>query len=149
MILNIKCSLNLQTTLDLMNNDLKNYLPGDLLVKVDRASMNYGLETRMPFLIKELYEFTCKIPLKYKIDKKFSKIILKDILFKYVPKELIERPKQGFLIPINEIMKSKNTIHKIDNIFDIDKIESQKIFKAYKISKLWNNFKSGYTYISI
>lgn len=135
-----------ETTLDLMNNDLKNYLPGDLLVKVDRASMNYGLETRMPFLNKELYEFTCKIPLKYKIDKKFSKIILKDILFKYVPKELIERPKQGFLIPINEIMKSKNTIHKIDNIFDIDKIESQKIFKAYKISKLWNNFKSGYTY---
>ena len=129
-----------------MFNDLKNYLPGDLLVKVDRASMNYGLETRMPFLNKKVYEFSDKIPMKYKIDKNFSKIILKDILYRYVPKKLIERPKQGFLIPINEIMKSKDTIRKIDKIFDKDKIINQKIFKEQQITKLWDNFKSGYTY---
>ena len=134
------------TTKDLMFNDLKHYLPGDLLVKVDRASMNYGLETRMPFLNKKVYEFSNKIPMKYKIDKKFSKIVLKDILYRYVPKKLIERPKQGFLIPINEIMKSKDTILKIDKILDKDKIINQKIFKEQQISKLWERFKSGYTY---
>ena len=134
------------TTKDLMFNDLKYYLPGDLLVKVDRASMNFGLETRMPFLNKKVYEFSDKIPMKYKVDKNFSKIILKDILYRYVPKKLIERPKQGFLIPINEIMKSKDTIRKIDKIFDKDKIINQKIFKEQQITKMWDNFKSGYTY---
>ena len=129
-----------------MFNDLKYYLPGDLLVKVDRASMNFGLETRMPFLNKKVYEFSDKIPMKYKVDKNFSKIILKDILYRYVPKKLIERPKQGFLIPINEIMKSKDTIRKIDKIFDKDKIINQKIFKEQQITKMWDNFKSGYTY---
>lgn len=133
-------------TKDLMYNDLKNYLPGDLLVKVDRASMNYGLETRMPFLNKKVYEFSHKIPMKFKIDDKISKIILKDILYRYVPKKLIERPKQGFLIPIHEIMRSKDTIHKIDKILDKDKIANQKIFKEQQITKLWDSFKSGYTY---
>ena len=133
-------------TKDLMNNDLKNYLPGDLLVKVDRASMNFGLETRMPFLNKKVYEFSQKIPMKFKIDDKISKIILKDILYRYVPKKLIERPKQGFLIPINEIMKSKDIIHKIDKILDKDKIANQKIFNDQQITKLWDSFKSGYTY---
>ena len=115
-----------------MFNDLKYYLPGDLLVKVDRASMNFGLETRMPFLNKKVYEFSDKIPMKYKVDKNFSKIILKDILYRYVPKKLIERPKQGFLIPINEIMKSKDIIRKIDKIFDKDKIANQKYLKNSK-----------------
>ena len=127
-----------------MFNDRKYYLPGDLLVKVDRASMNFGSETRMPFLNKKVYEFSDKIPMKYKVDKNFSKIILKDILYRYVPKKLIERPKQGFLIPINEIMKSKDTIRKIDKIFDKDKIINQKIFKEQQITKMWDNFKSGY-----
>ena len=108
--------------------------------------MNYGLETRMPFLNKKVYEFSDKIPMKYKVDKNFSKIILKDILYRYVPKKLIERPKQGFLIPINEIMKSKDTIRKIDKIFDKDKIINQKIFKEQQITKMWDNFKSGYKY---
>ena len=134
------------STKDLMLNDLKNYLPGDLLVKVDRASMNYGLETRMPFLNKKVYEFSNRIPMKFKIDDKFSKIILKDILYRYVPKKLIERPKQGFLIPINEIMKSKDIIHKIDKILDKDKIANQKVFKEQQITKLWESFKSGYKY---
>ena len=62
--------------------DVNTYLPGDLLVKVDRASMNYGLETRAPFLDREVYEFSRSIDLKFKVNKGVSKIILKNLLSK-------------------------------------------------------------------
>ena len=146
---NIKFKSNLDLvsdTEDLMFHDLKTYLPSDLLVKVDRASMNYGLETRMPFLNKKVYEFSRKLPLKYKINKNDSKIILKNILYKYVPKKLVDRPKQGFLIPINELLKSKKIIKLIDNTLNNKKISDQNVFNANEIDRIWQKYKNGYIY---
>ena len=87
---------------NMMLADQLNYLPNDILVKVDRASMSVSLETRAPLLDHLLAEFAWSIPLKWRIDKKGGKRILRDILYNYVPKKLIDRPKQGFGLPVNE-----------------------------------------------
>ena len=97
--------------LQLLNNvekmmyfDTERYLPDDLLCKVDRASMFHSLETRAPFLNHKVYEYSLKLPFDNKIHKNQSKVILKDILSKYIPRKLFDRPKKGFGIPINQFL---------------------------------------------
>ncbi len=85
---------------EMMFLDAKTYLPDDILVKVDRASMGNSLETRAPYLDHRIVELTTRIPLSYKISNGIGKRILRNILYKYVPRKLIERPKQGFGIPL-------------------------------------------------
>tara|TARA_X000000950_G_C13915222_1_gene660702 strand:+ start:3356 stop:5299 length:1944 start_codon:yes stop_codon:yes gene_type:complete len=128
----------------MMQKDIDDYLPGDLLVKVDRSSMHHGLETRAPFLDKKVYEFSQMIPDEYIIKKGNSKIILKNILKKIIPNDLIDRPKQGFLIPINEILNNNEIKNKIDLLFNEEKIKSQNIFNYDFIFKLWSKYKKGY-----
>ena len=140
-ISNIKFENNFR---GMMQYDVSDYLPGDLLVKVDRSSMYYGLETRAPFLDKKVYEFSKLIPNEYIIDKGNSKIILKNILKKIVPNELIDRPKQGFLIPVNEILRNNDIEKKIDLLFNKEKIISQNILNYNFIKKLWTKYKKGY-----
>lgn len=86
--------------------DLNSYLPGDILTKVDRASMHVALECREPFLDPKLIDFAFAIPDSLKIKNGKNKYLLRKILAKYVPDQLIERPKQGFTVPIDEWMKS-------------------------------------------
>ena len=81
--------------------DMNNYLPDDILTKVDRASMSCGLEVRVPYLEKNLVEFVGSIDSQNKNSKK----ILKEILYKYVPKKLISRPKMGFSVPLEKWLK--------------------------------------------
>ena len=76
-----------------------------ILTKVDRAAMAFSLETRAPFLHQDVVEESLRMPLEFKIKNKTGKYILRDILYKHVPKELIERPKQGFGIPLEEWIK--------------------------------------------
>ncbi len=87
--------------------DMKTYLPDDILVKVDRASMSVALEAREPFLDRDILEYTILIPSSLKYKNGVSKYILRKILYKYVPKEFLERPKQGFSVPIYEWFKSE------------------------------------------
>ena len=82
--------------------DSRTYLPDDILCKVDRAAMAISLESRVPFLDVDVIEASMQIPQNFKIHNGQSKYILRDILYKYVPKNLIERPKQGFGIPLGE-----------------------------------------------
>lgn len=81
--------------------DCLNYLPNDILVKVDRAAMAVSLETRAPFLDHRVLEFLFSLPQDFLFINGKTKRIIRDILYKYVPKELIERPKQGFSIPMS------------------------------------------------
>ena len=91
----------------MMEADFKMYLPDDILCKVDRASMNYSLETRSPYLSKDLIDLSFNIPTKFKVSKGVSKIILRDVLKKYLPNNLTNMPKKGFAIPIKNLMKNE------------------------------------------
>jgi asparagine synthase (glutamine-hydrolysing) len=87
---------------NMMYLDMKNYLCDDILVKVDRAAMSCGLETRVPFLNKDVVEYAWQLPLDYKYQNGNKKFILKKILDKYIPTEIYSRPKMGFGAPTGE-----------------------------------------------
>ncbi len=86
--------------------DLTYYLPDDLLVKVDKASMKYGLEARTPLVDHTILEYSLNIDESLKIKNNCSKWLLKEVLYDYLPADLFNRPKWGFGIPLNEWLKS-------------------------------------------
>ena len=85
--------------------DMDTYLPGDILCKVDRASMKYSLESRCPILDKDVMELSFRIPHEYKYRNDIKKYILRDITHDFVPKEIMDRPKKGFKVPLDSWMR--------------------------------------------
>ena len=85
---------------DMQRLDIRTYLPDDILVKVDRMSMARSLEVRCPFLDHRLVEFMQRLPREYKYNLRASKILLRRVASSYLPREILERPKQGFSVPL-------------------------------------------------
>jgi asparagine synthase (glutamine-hydrolysing) len=85
--------------------DTLNILPDDFLVKVDRAAMSAGLETRAPLLDPEVFEFTWRMPLAWKLGARTGKVLLRELLYDFVPARIVDRPKQGFGIPVGRWLK--------------------------------------------
>jgi len=118
-----------------MYYDLKTYLPDDILVKIDRATMGISLEGREPFLDKKILEWSLQLPVEFKYRNGRTKYLLRRILYKYLPKELVDRPKQGFGVPVYKWFKTD--LKKI--YFDYlnpRKIEQVGIFNTEEVRKL-------------
>jgi len=122
--------------------DTTTYLLDDNLVKVDRTSMASSLETRLPLLNHKVLEFAWALPLEAKLGVKESKRILRDVLYKRVPRELIERPKMGFSVPIAEWLKGplKNWAENL--LLEKTNLEHGYL-NAKLIKKLWLNHLKG------
>ncbi|MFD1020664.1 asparagine synthase (glutamine-hydrolyzing) [Thalassobacillus hwangdonensis] len=128
----------------IMKLDLMNYLPDDILVKVDRASMHVGLESRTPFLDHRLIELAWRFPRSMKIRNGESKWLLRQVLYQYVPQELIERPKMGFGVPIGEWLRGplKEWAYEL---LDEQKLNDEGYLDAVPILKKWEEHLSGKT----
>lgn len=115
--------------------DMDTYLPGDILCKVDRASMKYSLETRCPILDTRVMEYAYRLPHEYKIKDGCKKRILKDIVYDYIPRELLDRPKTGFAVPLDQWLRGPLKEQLLD-VSTEEFLKRQGIFQADAILSL-------------
>ena len=125
----------------MMATDAVTYLPGDILVKVDRAAMSASLETRTPFLDRRVIELAWRLPLAAKIRGRTGKRILRDILYRHVPRNLLERPKQGFAIPLDRWLRG-DLRDWAENLLSTKQIAATGVFDARKVEALWRDHQS-------
>lgn len=126
----------------MMYLDCLTYLPGDILTKLDRATMAFGLEARAPFLDHEIIEFAWRIPIDLKVHAGRSKWILERILNNYYPASFFNRPKKGFSAPI-EAWLAGPLVSWAESLLDPRKLEQQGYFDVESVRKLWHQHKSG------
>jgi asparagine synthase (glutamine-hydrolysing) len=122
---------------DMMLDDIEGYLPGDILTKLDRASMTVGLEARVPLLDHRVVEFALQLPVHCKVRDGQTKWLLRQVLYKYVPKNLVERPKQGFAIPLAAWLKAPLR-EWAEDLLSESRLSSQGIFHAKTVRRLWH-----------
>jgi asparagine synthase (glutamine-hydrolysing) len=129
-------------TEQMMLLDAQNYLTNDIMVKVDRASMSASLESRAPFLDHKVFELAWSLPLNMKIRNGTSKWVLRQILNKHLPKELIERPKMGFAMPLRQWLRHelKDWAH---DLLTEDRIKKQGLLDPSCVQKTLSEHMSG------
>ncbi|KUK09964.1 MAG: Asparagine synthetase [Clostridia bacterium 41_269] len=123
----------------LMLFDLKTYLPDDILVKVDRATMGVALEGREPFLDHKVVEWTSMLPSDFKYQKGKSKHLLRKVLYRYVPPELVERPKQGFGVPVYEWFKGELKYLYMEYLSE-ERIKQGGVFNHLEVKRLLEDY---------
>jgi asparagine synthase (glutamine-hydrolysing) len=126
----------------MMALDLVSYLPDDILVKVDRAAMAVSLETRVPLLDPRVVAFAWSLPMHYKIRDGQTKWPLRQLLYRHVPKALIERPKMGFGVPVGEWLRGPLRDWG-EGLLDAGRIASEGYFDAAEVRATWDAHQKG------
>jgi len=121
--------------------DAGTYLPDDILVKVDRAAMANSLETRAPLLDHRIIEFAYRLPLEYKLHRGTGKKVLREVLYRHVPKQLVDRPKMGFSIPLAAWLRQELRSW-AESLLDQIPDDSDH-FNKPMIDQLWQEHLSG------
>jgi len=122
--------------------DMLHYLPDDILVKVDRASMAASLELRVPLLDHRVVELAWKIPEEIKTNGTDGKVILRKILADYIPRQLFERPKMGFGIPLSDWMRGPLSTW-IEDLINPGMVKKHDILSSDIVWKIWQEHRSG------
>jgi asparagine synthase (glutamine-hydrolysing) len=118
------------------------YLPDDILTKVDRASMAVSLETRAPFLDRDVMEFAWRLPMHMKLRGRTGKWILRQLLQRHLPPALVDRPKMGFSIPLDQWLRGPLR-HWANDLLNENRLRREGYLRPDVISKTWNSHLSG------
>jgi asparagine synthase (glutamine-hydrolysing) len=133
---------NFTTVEKLMARDLVHYLPDDILVKLDRASMAVALESRVPMLDHRVVEFAWSLPMALKRREGQTKWVLRQVLYRHVPRAMIDRPKKGFSVPIAAWLRGPLKEWAAD-LLDAKRLEAEGFLNPVMISTAWNEHVSG------
>jgi len=126
----------------MMAIDYTTYMVDDILQKVDRATMTASLEGREPFMDQNIIEWTAQIPDEFKYRKGVKKYILKEIVHRYVPKEVMDRPKMGFAIPISDWLRTQLR-PMLEEYLSDDRIRKEGLFSVEFVRQLKSDFLNG------
>ena len=126
----------------MMALDAMTYLPDDIMVKVDRSSMSASLEARAPLLDARVVEFASRLPFEMKISCRTGKQLLRKVLYRYVPPNLIERPKRGFRIPLDEWLRG-SLRDWAEDLLSEERLKSEGFFQPQPIRSAWESLLSG------
>lgn len=126
----------------MMLNDMLTYLPDDILVKVDRAAMGVSLETRVPLLDHRVVEFAWKVPIEYKLRQGTRKWLLRQLLYRHVPREMIERPKAGFSVPVDQWLRGPLR-EWCEELLSVQNLGGDGVLDPLPVRRYWQEHLSG------
>ncbi len=136
------CQLLKNECASLMLDDMLHYHPDDILVKVDRAGMAVSLENRIPMLDRDVIEFAWSLPMEYKYDGVTTKRVLREVLYRYVPERLLDRPKKGFSVPLERWLREGDIAEWAKELLLHSKAAEDGILDPIEVKRLWKQFET-------